>query len=221
MAKKKKSGSQPVVSGQAVFRSRVKQFIADCPTADLKQHPNNWRLHPETQKSLLSGLLDRFGKIDAILAYESQKFGGLVIIDGHQRQEMDGTYPVMVLDVTDEEAAEILLTYNPLAELATQDTEAYRNLLATVDAAELEASRELSLLAQSVLGEEVVPSETPENATLKRVEVKAPPQMIWVVVGVPVNEFGAVNSIVEQLHIVPNVIVEMTPSDWKPKKEAD
>lgn len=211
----KKKSNQATVPGQAVFRSRVKRFIPDCATADLKQHPNNWRLHPETQKTLLSGLLDRFGKIDAILAYESEKHGGLVIIDGHQRQEMDGTYPVIVLDVTDEEAAEILLTYNPLAELATHDTEAYRNLLATVNAEELEASRELAMLAQSVLGEQVAADNT--DVALKRVEVKAPPQMIWVVVGVPVNDFGSVNAIVEQLQIIPNVIVEMTPSDWKPE----
>lgn len=212
MGKKK----QQVVSGKASYRSRIKQFIPDCSTDDLKAHPNNWRLHPEAQKSLLTGMLGRIGKIDAIIAYESEKYGGLVIIDGHQRQDMDGTYPVIVLDVSDSEASEILMTYNPLAELATQDTEAYRNLLATVDAAELEASRELAMLAQSVLGEEVVASGSSDDTTLKRVDVKAPPQMIWVVVGVPVNDFGSVNAIVEQLQIVPNVIVEMTPSDWKP-----
>ena len=204
-------------SGQASFRSRVKQFIQDCPTADLKPHPNNWRLHPEAQKSLLSGMLDRIGKIDAILAYESEKYGGLVIIDGHQRQEMDETFPVIVLDVSDEEAAEILMSYNPLAELATHDTDAYRSLLEMVDVAGEEASRELALLAQSVLGEQVSAAQS-DDVTLKRVEVRSPPKMIWVVCGVPVNEFGAVNNIVEQLRIIPNVIVEMTPSDWNPKE---
>jgi hypothetical protein len=212
MAKKKRKAA---ADEQVSFRSRIKNFIPAYSTKDLKPHPNNWRLHPETQKDLLSGLLDRFGKIDAILAYESERYGGIVVIDGHQRQEMDAEYPVILLDVTDDEASEILMTYNPLAELATQDTEAYRNLLASVNADELQASRELAAIAQSVLGEQVVPDEeTP--VTLKRVEVKAPPQMIWVVVGIPINEFGSVNNIVEQLQIIPNVLVEMTPSDWKP-----
>jgi hypothetical protein len=215
MAKKKrKAAGDDLVS----FRSRIKEFIPSFPTKDLKPHPNNWRLHPEAQKDLLGGLLDRFGKIDAILAYDSEKFGGRVVIDGHQRQEMDAEYPVILLDVTDDEAAEILMTYNPLSELATQDTDAYRELLATVNAAELEASRELSAIAQSVLGEQVTPDES-ANVTLKRVEVKAPPQMIWVVVGIPINEFGSVNNIVEQLQMVPNVLVEMTPSDWKPSEK--
>lgn len=212
--KKRKAAGDDLVS----FRSRIKEFIPSFPTKDLKPHPNNWRLHPEAQKDLLGGLLDRFGKIDAILAYDSDKFGGRVVIDGHQRQEMDAEYPVILLDVTDDEAAEILMTYNPLSELATQDTDAYRELLATVNAAELEASRELSAIAQAVLGEQVTPDES-SNVTLKRVEVKPPPQMIWVVVGIPINEFGSVNNIVEQLQMVPNVLVEMTPSDWKPSEK--
>ena len=215
MGKKKRKAAD---DEQVSFRSRIKEFIPSFPTKDLKPHPNNWRLHPEAQKDLLGGLLDRFGKIDAILAYDSEKFGGRVVIDGHQRQEMDAEYPVILLDVTDDEAAEILMTYNPLSELATQDTDAYRELLATVNAAELEASRELSAIAQAVLGEQVTPDES-ANVTLKRVEVKAPPQMIWVVVGIPINEFGSVNRIVEQLQMVPNVLVEMTPSDWKPSEK--
>ena len=215
MGKKKRKAAD---DEQVSFRSRIKEFIPSFPTKDLKPHPNNWRLHPEAQKDLLGGLLDRFGKIDAILAYDSDKFGGRVVIDGHQRQEMDAEYPVILLDVTDDEAAEILMTYNPLSELATQDTDAYRELLATVNAAELEASRELSAIAQAVLGEQVTPDES-ANVTLKRVDVKAPPQMIWVVVGIPINEFGSVNNIVEQLQMVPNVLVEMTPSDWKPSEK--
>jgi len=212
MAKKKRKAAD---DDHVSFRSRIKEFIPDFPTKDLKPHPNNWRLHPESQKDLLNGLLDRFGKIDAILAYRSEKLGGTVVIDGHKRQEMDATYPVILLDVTDEEASVILMTYNPLAELATQDTNAYRDLLATIDAVELEQSRELAAIAQAVLGEQVS-QDTSADVTLKRVEVKAPPQMIWVVVGIPINEFGSVNNIVEQLQVIPNVLVEMTPSDWKP-----
>ena len=65
--------------GQQKYRSRVVEFIPNCPTADLIEHPDNWRLHPEQQKQMLAGLLDRHGKIDAIIAYKSEKYGGLVI----------------------------------------------------------------------------------------------------------------------------------------------
>jgi len=210
MAKKKHATTE--------VRSRIKEFFPDFKTADLKPHPLNWRLHPEAQKTLLSGLLQKFGKIDAILAYQSERYGGYVIIDGHQRQELDDSYPVIVIDVTDDEAAQILATYNPMADLATQDTEAYRNLLASMEAEDLQQSRELAMIAQSVLGEQVAKEDT--DVVLRRVEVKAPPERIWVVIGVPVNEFGMVNSIVDELRLVPNVLMEMTPSDWVSKKEA-
>lgn len=210
MAKKRRQSDQS-------FRSRIKEFLPECQTALLKPHPNNWRLHPETQKNLLAGMLEKIGKIDAILAYRSERYGGLVIIDGHQRQEMDGSYPVIVLDVTDDEAAQILMTYNPLAELATQDTESYRELVASIETSELEQSKELAALAQIVLGEQVT-QDKPDDVVLKRVDVKSPPERIWVVIGVPLNEFGMVNTVIEQLGIIPNIIVEMTPSDWKPKE---
>jgi hypothetical protein len=211
MGKKKQHADQS-------YRSRIKEFKPECPTALLKPHPQNWRLHPEQQKDLLRGMLGSIGKIDAILAYESEKHGGLIIIDGHQRQELDATYPVIVLDVNDDEATKILMTYNPIADLATQDHEAYRGLLATIEAEDLRQSKELAMIAQSVLGEQVTSAKA-EDVVLKRIDVKAPPERIWVVVGVPVNEFGVINSIVEQLQSVPNVIVEMTPSDWMPKKD--
>lgn len=211
MAKEKEKAKQ-----DQKFRSRIKQFIPDCPTAFLKPHPNNWRLHPEAQKSMLAGMLGKIGKVDAILAYQSEKFEGLVIIDGHQRQELDATYPVIVLDVTDDEASQILMTYNPLAEMGQSDSDAYRDLLATIETQELQESQELARIAQMVLGEDVV-AESEDNAVLKRVDVKAPPKMMWVVVGVPLNQFGAVNNIIEQLGIIDGCIVEMTPSDWKPE----
>jgi hypothetical protein len=198
------------------YRSRIVEFLPEFPTADLIEHPENWRLHPEQQKQMLAGLLDRYGKIDAIIAYRSEKYGGLVIIDGHQRHEMDEVYPVIVLDVTDTEAAESLMTYNPFAELSGSDTEAYRELLSSVEASELAACKELAMIAASVLGEQVTTGNK-ESVTLKKVEVKAPPQMVWIVCGIPTNEFGAVSAVVEQLQIIPNVIIEMTPSDWKPE----
>jgi hypothetical protein len=40
----------------------IKEFIVEFPAQNLKPHPNNWRLHPEVQKDLLSGLLDPFEK---------------------------------------------------------------------------------------------------------------------------------------------------------------
>ncbi len=198
------------------YRSRIVEFLPAFPTADLIEHPENWRLHPEQQKQMLAGLLDRYGKIDAIIAYRSEKYGGLVIIDGHQRHGMDDVYPVLVIDVTDQEASEILLTYNPLAEMSETDKDSYRDLLATIDTQVIEDTKALAFLAEAVLGESVRSDEASDDALLKKVDVRSPPKMAWTVVGIPITEFGSVSMILEQLKIIDNVIIETTSSDWKP-----
>ena len=213
MAKKAKSAPEP---GQPKYRSRIKEFIPAFPTAQLIEHPENWRLHPEQQKQMLAGLLDRYGKIDAIIAYQSEKYGGLVIIDGHQRHDMDAEYPVIVLDVTDAEASEILMTYNPLAEMSVTDKDSYRELLSAIDSEAMENTKAIALLAEYVLGESIIVSQEPEDAVLKRVDVKAPPKMAWTVIGVPIVDFGSVNAVLEQLGIIDGVIIETTSSDWMP-----
>jgi hypothetical protein len=57
-----------------------------------------------------------------------------MLIDGHLRAETtpDSEVPVLVLDVTEAEADKILLTLDPLAGLATADSEAVKALLAGV-----------------------------------------------------------------------------------------
>ena len=60
--------------------------------------------------------------------------GKLMLDDGHLRAETtpDSEVPVLVLDVTAEEADKILLTLDPLAGMATADSEAVKALVAGV-----------------------------------------------------------------------------------------
>lgn len=53
------------------------------------------------------------------------------LIDGHLRQSLAGDtpLPVLVLDVTEEEAEEILLTYDPIGSLAERNNEALAGIL--------------------------------------------------------------------------------------------
>ena len=57
-----------------------------------------------------------------------------MLIDGHLRKETipDAQLPVLVLDVSEEEAEKILLTLDPLAAMAESDSERIKDLLATV-----------------------------------------------------------------------------------------
>jgi hypothetical protein len=199
------------------YKNRVREFIAEFPTAELIEHPENWRVHPETQKRMLRSLMGRHGKIDAILCYDSEKYGGRVIIDGHQRSGMDDVYPVLVLDVNDAEAKEILLTYNPLAEMSQTNQDQVRALASQMQDMQAEEKRTVDEILSSVLRVSVADDSPANKAVLENVEVKAPPKMIWTVIGVPIGEYGAVAGTVEKMSRIPGVIVESTASDFSPK----
>jgi DNA modification methylase len=99
---------------------------------DLEANPANWRRHPERQRAALQELLRDIGYADALLA--RREGGGLVLVDGHLRQSLDPdqVVPVLVLDVSEEEADTLLATVDPLAALARPDPEALAALLERV-----------------------------------------------------------------------------------------
>jgi len=101
--------------------------------ADLHPNPKNWRTHPKAQQEALRGILAEVGYADALLARETPE--GIQLIDGHLRAETtpDAEVPVLILDVTDEEADKILLTLDPLAAMAEGDADALRTLLGQVE----------------------------------------------------------------------------------------
>jgi DNA modification methylase len=103
------------------------------PAKELVPNPRNWRRHPKQQIDALRGLLAEVGYADALLARELED-GRLQLIDGHLRAETtpEAQVPVLVLDVTAEEANKILLTLDPLAAMAESDAERIGSLLQTV-----------------------------------------------------------------------------------------
>lgn len=102
-------------------RDRVKE-LRRVRAGDLAPHPNNWRTHPDRQKDVLRGVLAEVGYADALIAREMAD-GSLQLIDGHLRAETtpDALVPVLVTDLTAEEAAKVLATLDPLASLAGVD----------------------------------------------------------------------------------------------------
>ena len=97
-------------------------------------HPDsrNFRTHPDGQKGALTKMIERIGYVNPILARETPE--GLIIIDGHLRHDIlpDETIPVVVVDVTEAQAAELMMTLDPIAALASADSDA---LLALIEGA--------------------------------------------------------------------------------------
>jgi DNA modification methylase len=114
------------------IRDRIKE-LRRVRASELVPNPKNWRRHPRAQAEALKGLLAEIGYADALLARELPE-GRLMTIDGHLRAESTPgmEVPVLVLDVTEEEADKILLTLDPLAAMAESDQAAVEALLETV-----------------------------------------------------------------------------------------
>ena len=132
-----------------VMRDRVKEFRR-VPASELRANPKNWRTHPPAQEAALKGVLAEIGFADAMIARETED--GLELIDGHLRREVmgDQEVPVLVLDVTEEEADKLLLTYDPLAAMAHADMD---SLLALASLAEFESPAVFDMLEALINGE--------------------------------------------------------------------
>lgn len=114
------------------IRDRIKE-LRRVPAKELRPNPHKWKKHPVKQHDALRALLALIGYAGALIAWEPPD-GSLQIIDGHLRAETtpETAVPVLVLDVTEEEAKLLLATYDPLAELYEPDTTALETLLAEV-----------------------------------------------------------------------------------------
>lgn len=112
------------------IRDRIKE-LRRVKASELAPNPLNWRTHSKAQGDVLRGLLAEVGFAGAVLARELPD-GSLQLIDGHLRAETvggDTEIPVLVLDVSADEAAKILATYDPLGAMAGSDAAKLDELL--------------------------------------------------------------------------------------------
>lgn len=100
------------------------------PPDQLTAHPQNFRLHPTTQRKALRASLERFGWAQPILVTKDG-----TVVDGHARVEeaLSGgleSVPVIRLDMDEDEAAQLLLRLDPIAAMAATDSDILSELLA-------------------------------------------------------------------------------------------
>lgn len=131
------------------FRDRIIE-LRRVPASELLPNPKNWRTHPDDQKDAMQGVLAEVGIADAVLARETPD--GLMLIDGHLRADSapDAVWPVLVLDVNEEEADKLLLTHDPLTEMAGIDLQLLNDLTAATDISSPAVAEMLADLAEAV-----------------------------------------------------------------------
>ena len=105
------------------IKNRIKAHVR-VKAKELVPHELNPRVHTEDQREALAALYQEVGFARSLLAYELPD-GRLKLIDGHLRASVDPEQEVdvEVLDVTDEEAKKLLLSIDPLAQLAEFDNQ--------------------------------------------------------------------------------------------------
>jgi hypothetical protein len=107
---------------------------------DLLPNPENWRTHGDDQMAALDGILGEVGIADAVLAFPADGLGPdgdsskLMLFDGHARTERDPDqlWPVIVTDLTLDEARKMLAVTDPLAAMAGANEARLNELLANV-----------------------------------------------------------------------------------------
>lgn len=111
------------------IRDRIKE-LRRVKASDLVPNPRNWRTHPQGQQDALRGILAEVGYADALLVRECED-GTLMIVDGHLRADTTPTQkvPVLVLDVSEEEADKLLVSLDPLAAMADANQQKLGELL--------------------------------------------------------------------------------------------
>lgn len=104
------------------FRNRVKE-LREVRAGDLMDHEGNWHVHPAFQTDATEGSLEEHGIVDVLIAYESKRHGGLKLVDGHDRKgiEPDQVWPVIILDIDDDEAETILGTHDIIGKMGQVD----------------------------------------------------------------------------------------------------
>lgn len=104
------------------------------PVAQLEEHPQNWRKHPEEQQSAMAGALEEIGWSDALVVRATDG-GKYEILDGHLRakQANGEQVPCLVVDLDGDEAAKFVATHDPLGVMAETDSEMLAGLMESVD----------------------------------------------------------------------------------------
>ena len=110
------------------WHNRVKELRV-VKAGSLIPDERNWRVHPTGQRRAMEEVLNSVGWSAAAIVRETPE--GLVLVDGHLRAGMDEDeeIPVLIVDLTEQEAGTVMATMDPLSQMAEVDTDALKLLV--------------------------------------------------------------------------------------------
>jgi len=116
--------------------SGIKEFVKEYPIADIKPHPNNPRIHPDSAIEKLQRSIQEFGFVNPVLI---SKDG--ILLAGHARikasksQKLEHV-PALILDLEGAKADAYLIADNKLQEETEWDLPVLKDLLGELDTGE-------------------------------------------------------------------------------------
>jgi hypothetical protein len=147
------------------IRDRIKE-LRRVPASELHRNPANFRKHSQAQQQAMREMLDSVGYVDALMAWESPN--GLELLDGHMRADIDptATVPVLIVDVNEHEAANILATFDPIGQMAQNSRKELDALLSRVTVSTEGIGDMLSKISSFKLPKSNIPDNRPTLATV-------------------------------------------------------
>ena len=184
---------------------RPAEHSSDIQTiGDLKSDPKNTRRHGERNIGMLERSLEQYGAARSIVVDEDGQ-----IIAGHgvveaaanvgiekvRAVEADGSEIIAVVrrGLTKKQKAELAIADNRTQELSERDAEALKE--SDADLEKFFSQNELDALED-------------ESRQAKELEVKPPPSMVWVLLGIPINSFGKVQKALKMLESRSDIVVK-------------
>lgn len=133
------------------FRNRVKEMKL-MRAGDLLDHEDNWHLHPQFQNDALEGALEQHGIVDVLLAYWSEQRDGYVLVNGHGRKALDQDveWPVIILDITDDEANDVLALLDTIGSWGQTDALKLHELISRAKASNIKMAGTVQRIKESV-----------------------------------------------------------------------
>jgi len=153
------------------WKNRITE-LRSINASELMGHDGNWRVHPQHQVDAMAGVLGEVGIVDALLVYDSERQGGLTIIDGHLRRDLraDAEWPCLMTNLDDTEADYVLATFDWLTYQAQADRKALDALLRDMATQDAAVQALLDKMQSQFLSEIKLPDENIHDETVQKSE---------------------------------------------------
>lgn len=116
------------------FKNRIIE-LRYMRAGDIRRNPKNWRIHDDRQRAAVESIMSEVGIAGALAAYLDPETGEPILFDGHLRADLDDNevMPVLITDLTPEEADKILASFDVLGSMANTDVAKLLGLAQTVE----------------------------------------------------------------------------------------